>query len=295
MAERGLGEDRGHPGREQRPIHIRGRPPGPLDQGRDVWVHGFWTWDWADSYEKVASIDLEKKEIITLPPHGVYGYKAGARYYVLNLVEEIDRPGEYVVDTASGMLYFWPPAPIESAPAYVSLINTVVSAVNVSYVSLQGLTIEQARGGGIEMKGGSHNRIAACTLRNLGNLGATMTGASDSGIVGCDIYQVGDNGIHLDGGDRKTLTPGRLYATNNHIHHYSRTCFCYRSAIGVGGVGNRVDHNLIHDAPHNAIGLWGNEHIIEFNEVHHVCVDTDDAGALLHGTRLDAARQRRAL
>lgn len=252
-------------------------------EARDVWVHGFWTWDWADSYEKVASIDLEKKEIITLPPHGVYGYKAGARYYVLNLIEEIDQPGEYVVNTAAGMLYFWPPTAIESASAYISTINTVITLRDVSHVTLQGLTIEMARGSGAEVRGGTHNRIAGCTLRNLGNLGASFSGGSDSGIVGCDIYHVGDNGVNLAGGDRKTLTPGRLYATNNHIHHYSRTCYCYRSAVAVSGVGNRVDHNLVHDAPHNAVGLSGNEHVIEFNEFHHVCMDTDDAGVFYMG------------
>jgi parallel beta-helix repeat protein len=249
-------------------------------QASDIWVHGFWTWDWADSYEKVASVDLEKKEIVTLPPHGVYGYKAGARYYVLNLIEEIDRPGEYVVDAASGMLYLWPPAPIDSAPAYVSTINTVITMKDVS---LQGLTLEMARGSGVEISGGTHNRVAACTLRNLGNLGAAFSGGSDSGIIGCDIHHVGDNGVSLAGGDRKTLTPGRMYATNNHIHHYSRTCYCYRSAVAVSGVGNRVDHNLIHDAPHNAVGLTGNEHVIEFNEFHHVCMDTDDAGVFYIG------------
>jgi hypothetical protein len=48
-------------------------------------------------------------------------------------------------------------------------------------------------------------------------------------------------------------------------------------------VGQRVSHNLIHDAPHMGIYLGGNEHLIEFNEIHHVCMDTDDAGAFYMG------------
>lgn len=277
-------------------VRIAGVPEGSKDRfnfegdraarwnkAKDIWVHGFWTWDWADSYEKVASVDAEKKEIVTLPPHGVYGYKAKARYYVLNLLEEIDRPGEYMVDSAAGILYFWPPAAIESSPTYVSTIDTVIRMSGVSCTSLRGLVLEIARGSGIEMKDGVGNRIVGCTLRNLGNMGASLSGGSDNGIVGCDIYEVGDNGISLNAGDRQTLTPGKSFATNNHIHHYSRTCFCYRSAIAVSGVGNRLDHNLIHDAPHNAIGLSGNEHQIEYNEIHHVCMDTDDAGAFYMG------------
>ncbi len=53
--------------------------------------------------------------------------------------------------------------------------------------------------------------------------------------------------------------------------------------MGVGGVGNRVRHNLIHDAPHNAVQLGGNEHLVEYNHFHHVCLETDDVGAFYMG------------
>jgi len=31
------------------------------------------------------------------------------RFYFLNVLEELDQPGEWFLDTASGVLYFWPP------------------------------------------------------------------------------------------------------------------------------------------------------------------------------------------
>lgn len=37
--------------------------------------------------------------------------------------------------------------------------------------------------------------------------------------------------------------------------------------MNMDGVGQRAAHNLIHDAPHFAISLGGNDHLIEFNEV----------------------------
>jgi parallel beta-helix repeat protein len=57
----------------------------------------------------------------------------------------------------------------------------------------------------------------------------------------------------------------------------------YRAGISIQGVGNLISHNLIHDAPHNAILLSGNDHIIEFNNIHHVCLETNDAGAFYMG------------
>jgi hypothetical protein len=49
------------------------------------------------------------------------------------------------------------------------------------------------------------------------------------------------------------------------------------------GVGMRAAHNLIHEHPHCAILFGGNEHLIEFNEIHHVALETGDVGAIYAG------------
>ncbi len=250
----------------------------------DIWVHGYWTWDWAESYEKVEAIDTRKREITTREPHGVYGYSVGKRFYSLNILEELDKPGEWYLDRKTGVLYFWPPAPLDAGKAYVSLLEgPMVSLEGASYASLRGLTFEVTRGAGVKVAGGAHNLVAGCTLRNMGNVAVSINGGKENGVVGCDIYETGDGGIRLSGGDRRTLTPAGNYAVNNHIYHYSRWVRTYCPAVSIGGVGNRVSHNLIHDAPHSAILLGGNEHIIEFNEIHHVCMETSDAGAFYMG------------
>ena len=48
-------------------------------------------------------------------PPGSYGLEADRPYIAYNLLEEIDEPGEYVVDRTTGILYFWPPAPLTGA------------------------------------------------------------------------------------------------------------------------------------------------------------------------------------
>jgi len=261
-----------------------GDRPARWTRAEDLWLHGYWTWDWAESYEKVQSIDLEAKEMRTRPPHGVYGYKAGKRYYALNLLEELDQPGEWYLDRASGILYFWPPAPIESGRAVVSLLEKpLISLRKASHIIIRGLTLECARGCGIDIKDGTGNLVAGCTLRNLGTLAVSIAGGKENGVLSCDIYHTGEGGIVLSGGDRRTLTPAGHFATNNHIWDFSRWVRTYRPAVLVQGVGNRIEHNLIHDAPHSAIILGGNEHLIEFNEIHHVCMETSDAGAFYMG------------
>ncbi len=250
---------------------------------KEPWVHGYWFWDWSDQRHPVESIDTEKRVIAVKPPYHGYGYRVGQWFYALNLLSEIDQPGEWVLDRETGVLYFWPPADIAKGRAVVSVAESLVTMKGVSHVTLRGFTLEACRGTAVSVEGGAHCAIAACTLRNLGGSAVRIAGATDSRVVGCDIYGVGDGGIALDGGDRKTLAPARLAAENNHIHHYGRWNRMYKAAIQIGGVGNRAAHNLIHNAPHMAIGFSGNDHVIEFNEIHSVCHESNDAGAMYAG------------
>jgi hypothetical protein len=151
------------------------------------------------------------------------------------------------------------------------------------WVTIRDLTLECTRGSAVEVTDGIRNTIAGCTLRNIGNLAVAITGGKANGVVGCDIYESGDGGIRISGGNRRTLVPAGNYAHNNHIQRYSRWCRTYCAAVNIQGVGNRASHNLINDAPHLAFQVAGNNHIIEFNEVHHVCLATDDAGAFYIG------------
>src|ERR1035437_2736633 len=50
------------------------RPSGWKDLS-DIWVHGYWVYDWSDQYQKVQRLDLEKKEVWPEPPYHIYGYK----------------------------------------------------------------------------------------------------------------------------------------------------------------------------------------------------------------------------
>ncbi len=250
---------------------------------KDLWLHGYWFWDWSDAYQHVEAIDLQQKLIQLAKPYHNYGYLPGARYYVLNALAELDEPGEWQLDRQTGILYFWPPKPIESGHPVVSVLGSLVIAQDVSHVSFQGLILETVRGTAMKLTGGTGTRIVGCTIRNTGDMGVEIKGGRNNAVVGCDIYHTAAGGVVLSGGDLPTLTPGENLAENNHIHHYGRWKRTYTPAVAISGVGNLIRHNLFHDAPHNAVQLSGNEHVIEFNEFHHVCLETDDVGAFYMG------------
>ena len=271
-------------GKNSGKFRYEGDRPKRWTQADDIWLHGYWTWDWADSYVKVKSINTKAKQVTTHEPFGVYGYSPGKRYYALNILEELDEPGEWYLDRKTGILYFWPPKKLDDSKAFVSILREpLISMKNTSNIVLRGLTIEVVRGTAVEIIGGRHNTIDGCRLRNIGNLAINIEGGIMNGVVGCEICQAGDGGIHLAGGDRKTLTSANNYARSNDIHHYSRWVRTVRPAVMVSGVGNSVSHNLIHDGPQTAILFSGNDHLFEFNEVFNVCCETGDGGAFYTG------------
>ncbi len=246
----------------------------------NIWLHGYWTWNWADSDTPVASLDVANRIITTGQPYGVYGYLVGGRFFAQNLLEELDQPGEWFLNRANGNLYFWPPAPLSQGQVVVSVMSTpLVTMDQVNYVTLRGLTIEHNRGTGIVITGGTRNEVADCTVRNMGNYSVNILGGTNQGVRNCVISGNGDGGITLNGGDAASGAAGGLYAVNNDIHSYARWTRCYHPGVKILGSGNLVAHNLIYDAPHNAIHMTGTKHIIEYNEIHRVVLETQDAGA----------------
>ena len=300
-------EHGGKLGRLENGFYYEGDRPRGWQQASDIWVHGYWAWDWANSYERVASIDVERRLIKTGSPYGQYGFRKGQRFYFLNVLEELDQPGEYYIDHKSGMLYFWPPdADVVAANSHRAneasstskgiergnshaevllslLADPLLKLAGVSHVAFRGLTLEATRGNGVEIEGGASDRIANCVIRDVGDYGVKIQGGSGNGVQGCDILDTGDGGVSLQGGDRRTLAPGGHFVEDCEFARQGRWSKCYVPAVMLSGAGLRVSHNLIHDHPHCAILFGGNDHLIEFNEIHHVALETGDVGAIYAG------------
>ena len=255
-----------------------GDRPARWANAPDAWLYGYWYWDWADAAVPVASVDPATHSLRTtaMPPMGI---RAGQRFYAFNLLEELDAPGEWYLDRQKGLLYFYPPGNVQTADVRFSVLETpLITVTDASYVTLRGLTLEGGRGTGVTVTGGDHCLLAGCTVRRLGGDAVTISDSPGSGVLGCDLYTLGRGGVRIVGGDRKTLTPGGLFVENCDIHDFSRLDRTYTPAVQIEGVGNRITHCHMHDAPHSAIRLEGNDHVIAFNEVDHVVTEADDQG-----------------
>ncbi|MCA9248117.1 MAG: right-handed parallel beta-helix repeat-containing protein [Planctomycetales bacterium] len=257
-----------------------------LEQG--VWLFGYWTHDWSDEVIRIASYDKVTRVIGLAAPHS-YGINAGTwgakgrRFFAMNVLEELDSPGEWYLDRRRKRLYFYPPLDLNDAEIVLATsTQPLVKLDGARHVKLIGLRFEYAHADGILARNVEHVEIAGCTIANLAGSGVSLSG-TESTIRSCDLWNLGRSGIGLAGGDRQTLALAGNVAENNHIHHYGQFQRTYAAGIHAHGCGQVASRNRIHDAPHNAVQYGGNEHRFERNDVYRVVLETGDAGAFYTG------------
>ncbi len=244
---------------------------------------GYWAHDWAACAIAFDRIDPATKTITQKKPGSNYGFRKGGFWFGYNLLCELDAPGEYYMDRLSGKLFFWPPEKPANARAEVSVGVRLLQLDNVSHVQFRGLTFENCRGAAIQINKGEAVTVSGCTLRNVGHKAVTIRDGKDHRIAGCEMVRLGDGGIASWAGDERTLEHCGHVFDNNHIHDYARFSMTYGAAIQIGGCGHRVSHNLIHDGPHVAVLFGGRENVMEYNEVHSVCLTSGEMGAFYTG------------
>lgn len=249
-------------------------------QDNAFWFQGLFNYYWADDSLPGA---INEDGMVTLEDDPSYGIAAGRPFFALNVLEELDTPGEWYLDRATGVLYFWPPSDLNGSAMAVSLLeDPLVTMKNAEHIRFESLTFEMGRENLVTVSTGDSIRFDDCTFRNSGAYGVTVEGANNR-IEDSLIYNTGSGGVRLSGGDRPTLTNGNNAVGNSEIHHFGRWDRTYKPGVMLYGVGNVVEHCEIHDAPHTAILLHGNEHRIEYNEIANVVQEANDAGAIYTG------------
>ncbi len=246
----------------------------------DVWMFGYWKYDWADASSPIGRFDKDTGE---LSPRFVslYGTKTEAPYYFFNVLEELTTAGEWYLDRENGLLCMWKPDNLSDAQIDLSLSLESVIVSDASYVTFDGITVKGTRQDGMLITG-NNNTVKNCLIKNVAGNALVMTGSNNLAYNN-EITHTGKGGITITGGDTETLTQGNSIADNNYIHHWSEIYLTYQPAVTLNGVGNICSHNEISNAPHEAITYTGNNHIIEYNDIYEVCLLSDDAGAIYAG------------
>ena len=223
---------------------------------------------------------------------------SGDRYFVENILEELDSPGEWYLDRSARRLYLWPKSPLTAdsqviAPRLTRLIELVGTKEQpVEHVRISGLTLQETdytpddgfvmygacKDGVITLRDTANITVSDCVIRNIGKAAIHSDGDRANRFVGNEIGFGAEGGIYL------LNAPGGTVISDNHIHHMG---WVYKHVAGVSTRdqvhGALIAHNLVHEMPRWGISVGhttSTNNIVEYNHIHHVNNETYDTGGL---------------
>lgn len=228
------------------------------------WIGGYFAHGYADDMIKASKVDTIT-HTIHAAQHTVYGFMTGApwrRWYALNLLEELDEPGEYVIDSKNEKLYFYP-ADGKPGEISVSVLDAPLLAVeNCADVTVEGIVFEYGRSMAVYMENTDNVVVCDCTIRNMGGVGISVgygSYASNKKQLRPHAAEAGGDIAHRMVGDLQ----GKIYEDvlfDRHAGKNNGIVGCRIYNVGAGGIslgggnratldaaGNYVDNCRIHD------------------------------------------------
>lgn len=247
---------------------------------KEMMADGFWLHLWAGLAVPIESVDTATG-VITLAQKPNYGLQKGRPFYVMNLLEEIDQPGEWYIDTESGLLYIW----LQKHPWFTKVVvsersQLFIKAEGVQDLVLQGITFQYGQEHAVEFNNCVNLSIIGCCFHGFGGTPLSVQGAANARIYGNRLDTLGHGGMRVSGGNRKNLTSGGIRIENNEVGHFGLCAKTYVPAILLEGVGAQVRHNWFHHAPSSAMRIEGNDHLVEYNLGEFLVQESDDQGAI---------------
>jgi len=266
----------------------------PFRQMDGVRVVAFHAWE--TSVHRIEQLDLASGEV-TFRNDACWPFEhwgAKQRYYVENVFEGLDQPGEWYLDTAERRVYYLPLAGEDPndhdiiAPSAVRLVcfeGELEQGAFVEHVHIEGLGFEYTNfdigpeghsdpqaayslPAAIELRGARFCHIEDCEVAHTGGYGIWLKEGCTRNLIRRNVVRdLGAGGVRVGGASKPVggMSGDALVAShntidNNHLHAGGRV---FRSGVGVflqHSNYSTVSHNEIADFLYTGISngwVWG--------------------------------------
>ena len=249
---------------------------------------GRWYHDWATQSVPLASVNPSSKQISSAVP-SAFSIRTGQSWYIYNLLEEIDMPGEYFMDRDTGYLYLYPKEDIKFAEEIVMTLaeENLINIDGASYINFKGIDAGRSRRGIYRINNSDNIHISDAEISYTAERAIIFNNCTNSTLKHSYLHDV-DGGVTFDNcGDMENLIPGNCGVENCEFENFERLTGnnCPAATIGKG-CGNFIRNNEIHDGVHMGFGASGPYHEVSFNNVYDLCQESDDAGLFYTGRQL---------
>ena len=251
-------------------------PRLPAMPDGNVLVAGYYGYPWAFQAfpARVAGATVKAAGFASSVP-----MMAKAPLRLLN-VDRTPAPGEmHIAD--DGAVTVMPRDPAK--PIELAAVPTLLTFMRATDIVVRRIALQESAGTVVRMYEANRIALSDCFVGAAGGFGIEADGGSDVTIDRCVVGGTGLGGIRINGGDRTTLTPGGHHLRDSVVQDTGLDVHSSLAAIAMSGVGNDVSDSLIQNAPHTAIQIDGNDHLVARNEIRFAVCETDDAGAIYMG------------
>lgn len=272
---------------------------------KDMHMHIFGGNDYAMDTVAVASVNPDEKQVTfkTGTGQGLNSAKS-RRFKAINLLEELDMPGEWFVDREKLILYYYPEQSLKDGVlefAYPEI--NLITMQDTSYIGFENLDFSQIRGNVFWTKDRCDNlKIDNCNFENIGSnvlwqfsnkqskLGGNSTqayqfredGARNISITNCSFDNIGREAIKIrQTGSFDDYIEGNSIIENNIFTNTN--CWSMAGyAVCVEGIKVSIKNNLFYNLP-SAVSFVGIDMDIANNEIYNIQRYVSDSGAIYTG------------
>ncbi|MGB9596302.1 MAG: right-handed parallel beta-helix repeat-containing protein [Candidatus Poribacteria bacterium] len=271
------------------------------DNWDDADVHIFPAWGWVNTIMKVKGVDKENHAIIVDCKQDI---RPGNRFFIANVRQALDSPGEWCLDSKSGELIYWAtdenfPNVDVIAPAMDRLIvikgdtDKGKFVENINFINLTFSDTDFNLDGyydpadsAIWLSGAKNCTIEGCLFENVNGYAVRLDNKSNGNkIIGNRMIKLGQGGVIMLGNTENQ--PFNNIVAGNDIQDCGQV---YKHVAGVyitTGSGNLVAHNNIYRMPRYGISFKSydknassHNNIAEYNEIIDSNLETNDTGAI---------------
>ena len=253
---------------------------------KDPMALGWWQWRYKEAATRIKVVD---------PEDGVFrlmddrypspGKKiptpirdAHNPFFVFNMLEELDAPGEWHFDADEQRLYAWPR---KKGARYVFPVfdKTFLTVSGADHVVVRGF----------EFRNGRQHAVRFLDARDCAFVGNVVERFGGFALIAQEAFglRVQDNSMSVfsHGGmvvraNHSDPGPSGIVVFGNDVSRFMLRARSYCPALYLEANDAVVAHNFFHDGASSAIRLEGSRNVVEWNRIERVVQESDDQGGL---------------